>query len=121
MSVIFSLLGWILWDVAFSVYTEVEVRNLTPPEWILAGSGVAIAVLALVFEFRERETQSDKEHQAQEAHLREISGLHERLASQSGKLDSLALMGGSILDNAKGRASIDPQFRIAVPEIEHLT
>jgi hypothetical protein len=97
MSVVFSLFLWIVWDVAFSVCTEIEVRQLTPPEWILAGTGIVFAVLALIFEFREREKESKTEATSRETHLKEISEIKERLASSAAKsdakLDVVAMLG----------------------------
>lgn len=78
---------WFVWDVAFCVYTQIEVRPLTSPEWILAGSGAVCAVAVLVAEFLERESHA---REVADARLTQATS-H---ANLSGKLDLVALLGG---------------------------
>jgi hypothetical protein len=88
MAVIFSLFLWILWDVAFAVYTEIAVHKLTSPEWILAGTGILIAVAALIFEFREREATTRREHCDHISRLKAESEFKQRLAASDGKIET---------------------------------
>ncbi len=88
MYVVITLFLWIVLGVAFSVVNEIWLHKMTPPEWILVGTGVVFAVSALIFEFREREATKDRERTASEAHLKEIADLRERLAANHAKLES---------------------------------
>ncbi|HTT74861.1 MAG TPA: hypothetical protein VMF50_02675 [Candidatus Binataceae bacterium] len=78
---------WILFDVVFCVYTEIELHPLTHTEWILAGFGLLFAVASLVAEFVERE-----------AHTQEVNDIKLTLATGqatlSGKMDVIAMLGG---------------------------
>jgi hypothetical protein len=75
---------WILLDVAFCVYTEIELHPLTSTEWILAGSGVLVAVGALIAAFFDRESHAKE--------VREFQRLIQTgQAHQSGKMEVLAI------------------------------
>jgi hypothetical protein len=88
MYVVVTLFLWIVLGVAFSVVNEIWFHKMTPPEWILVGTGVVFAVLALIFEFREREATKDRERADSETHLKEIAELRERLAANHAKLEA---------------------------------
>jgi hypothetical protein len=107
MSVVFSLLLWILWDVAFSVYTEIK-SGMTPAEWILAGSGVAIAVIAMVCEFLERE-KSTKENADLHSDISNLRGFNEGgFAATGRRLDAIS------------NASPNPEVREEIAQLKSL-
>lgn len=94
---------WIVLDVAFCVYTEIELHPLTSTEWTLAGFGLLFAGASFVAEFLERE-----------AHAKEVGDMKLTAATGnanlSGKMDLVALLGGETFQ-LPGFSSLLPHLR----------
>lgn len=99
---------WILLDVVFCVYVETELHPLTDTEWILAAAGVLFALSALVAEFLDREARAKADFQQRQDHSDEVAQLRRQIESgqsyQSGKLDTIAQLSGTVLERLGERA-----------------
>lgn len=80
--------AWIVVDLVFCLYVEIELHPLTPVEWILGGAGLMFALGVLLATFFDLRQEDRKEARAREAHLVETGKLMERLATAEAKVET---------------------------------
>jgi hypothetical protein len=85
MSTVWIDFGWIILDVAFCLYVELELHPLTATEWILGAGGLLIAIGSLVASFIELRQRDSEKAAADLAHAKESHELKELLASEAAK------------------------------------
>jgi hypothetical protein len=113
--------AWVVWEVAFAVYTQIWLHPLTTPEWIMAASGILFAFAILFAEFRGRLAREKQTADESFEHAKEVAEAKlDRATSHanlSGKVELAAILQNAQFQELRGVTNTTDQSVVTTIEV----